>query len=135
MQVVGDRPAKIDVVGELRVVAEEVLVIELGMESDESSAEPNPILDVAITVDERLDEGVVRGIVRHRRGNGEPAELIQVVDIDPRADGVARRHIHDVVGRAERLETEVRELECRVAARVDDPGAFGSRDLLAELVS
>ncbi len=53
------RTAEGDVVANLAGIAEEVVVVELRSVADDAAAEGNAVLDVAIAIDERLDEGVI----------------------------------------------------------------------------
>ncbi len=135
VQFVRDRRAEHDVVGDLAGVAEEVVLVQLRGDAVDAAAGGNAVEDVAVAVDHRLDEGVVRRLAGDRRGHGQVAHAIEVGDVEPRPDGVTEGRVGDDVRRSRRLVGEMRVLECQQAARVDDPRALGDANLLLRLVA
>ena len=73
VQLVPDARAEGEVVGDLRGVAEEVLVVELRAVAHDAAARLHPVHAVAVPIDEGLDERVVRGLAGHRGRNRQSA--------------------------------------------------------------
>ena len=74
------RAAEREVVADLSRLAEEVVVVEqrAAVAGGAAAGRHVPFEVVAVAVDERLDEGVVRGLPGDRQRHGEQAQLVEV---------------------------------------------------------
>ena len=128
------RAAKREVVADLSRLAEEIVVVEKrAAVAGGAAAGDRSVEVVAVTVDQRLDEVVVRRLPRDRQRHGEQTQLVQIAEIQARTGSRADRDVRDVVRTAVRQEREVGELARHVAPVVDDPGGLDDPDLLAVL--
>src|SRR6185503_11071627 len=109
------------VVAGLRAPAEEVVEADGAAGTDETAARADAVLQEAVAVDQRLDEGVVRRLAGDRRRHLEEALAVEVRDVEVHAavgaDGEAELPIRLVAG----VVLEIGVLEGDEAPVVDDP--------------